>query len=375
MHTKIDAIALTRELVQFNTINPPGNEEACARRVGALLESAGFSTAYHELGDRRANLVARIGGQDGRKRLCFTGHLDTVPLGAARWRKDPFAGETDSGRLYGRGTSDMKCGVAAFVAAAIHLGRHLERTPGLELVITAGEETGCQGAFDLLKKGVLGQAGAVVVGEPSSNYPFVGHKGAFWLNAHARGVTAHGSMPEKGVNAIYKAATALKVLERFRFANPPHAMMGQSTLNVGTIRGGLNINSVPDEAVFSIDIRSVPASRHADVQAQLERELGADVELETLLDLEPVYTSEADAWVQEVFDIVQPYLGTRPQARVATYFTDAAALSRAYGGPPIVILGPGEAQMAHQTDEYCVMDRIEAAVALYEDVARRWCGR
>jgi succinyl-diaminopimelate desuccinylase len=127
--------------------------------------------------------------------------------------------------------------------------------------------------------------------------------------------------------------------------------------------------------VFSIDIRSVPASRHADVQAQLERELGADVELETLLDLEPVYTSEADAWVQEVFDIVQPYLGTRPQARVATYFTDAAALSRAYGGPPIVILGPGEAQMAHQTDEYCVMDRIEAAVALYEDVARRWCGR
>ena len=373
MSAKIDAVALTRELVQLNTVNPPGNEETCARRLGALLEQAGFATAYHRLGDKRANLVARIGGQEGRKRLCFTGHIDTVPLGAAPWHKDPFAGETDAGRLYGRGTSDMKCGVAAFVAAAVHLGRKLERTPGLELVITAGEETGCQGAFDLLDKGVLGEAGAVVVGEPTSNYPLVGHKGAFWLQARTRGVTAHGSMPEKGVNAIYKAAAALHSLERFRFANAPHPLMGQATLNVGTIRGGLNINSVPDEAVFAIDIRTVPTSRHAEVKAQLQRELGPEVELETLLDLEPVYTPESDAWMQEIFDLLQPHLGARPEARTATYFTDAAALSRAYRAPPTVILGPGEAQMAHQTDEYCVMDRVQTAVSVYEDIARRWC--
>jgi succinyl-diaminopimelate desuccinylase len=373
MNAKIDAVALTRELVQLNTINPPGNEEACARRLGALLEDAGFTTVFHRLGDKRANLIARIGGQDGRKPLCFTGHIDTVPLGAARWHKDPFAGETDSGRLYGRGTSDMKCGVAAFVVAAVQLGRRLERTPGLELVITAGEETGCQGAFDLLNKGVLGQAGAVVVGEPTSNYPLVGHKGAFWLHARTRGVTAHGSMPDKGVNAIYKAARALRALEQFRFPNPPHPLMGQATLNVGTIHGGLNINSVPDETVIAIDIRSVPTSRHAEIRAQLQRELGAEVELETVLDLEPVYTSDSDAWMQQVFDILQPHLGTRPEARTATYFTDAAALSRAYQAPPTVILGPGEAQMAHQTDEYCVMERVANAVAVYEDIARQWC--
>jgi succinyl-diaminopimelate desuccinylase len=369
----VNALELTRQLVRMNTINPPGDEEACARYLGSLLEKAGFQVALHRLGEKRANLVARIGGNSERKALCFTGHIDTVPLGAAPWKKDPLAGETDSGKLYGRGTSDMKSGVAAFVVASMKLGRKLERSPGLEVVITAGEETGCMGAFDLAAKGVLGQAGAVVVGEPSSNYPFVGHKGAFWLNARTRGVTAHGSMPEKGVNAVYKAARALGILENFRFANPPHALMGQATLNVGTIRGGLNINSVPDEAVMTLDIRSVPSSKHAAIRAQLQRELGPEVELETLLDLEPVYTAAEDPWIQQVFDIMQPLLGARPQPRSATYFTDAAALHAAYGTPPTVILGPGEAQMAHQTDEYCVVDRIETAVAAYEEIARKWC--
>jgi succinyl-diaminopimelate desuccinylase len=373
MGVAVDAVELTRQIVRMDTINPPGNEEACARHLGALLEKAGYSVAYHELGERRANLVARIGGKARLKPLCFTGHIDTVPLGAARWKQDPFAGETDSGRLFGRGASDMKSGVAAIVAAAVGLGRRLERSAGLELVITAGEETGCQGAFDLVAKGALGHAGAIVVGEPTSNYPYVGHKGAFWLNARTRGVTAHGSMPEKGDNAVYKAARALAVLEKFRFANPPHGLMGQATLNVGTIRGGLNINSVPDEAVIGIDIRSVPSATHADIRARLERELGPDVELETLIDLDPVYTAPDHPWVRQVFATMQRFLGSEPQAKAATYFTDAAALGAAYQGPPTVILGPGEPHMAHQTDEYCLIDRVQTAVAAYEEIAARWC--
>jgi len=373
MAAAVNALELTRQLLRMNTVNPPGDEEACARKLGALLEGAGFSAAYHRMGERRANLVARIGGQAGTKPLCFTGHIDTVPLGAAQWQKDPFAGETEGGKLYGRGASDMKSGVAAFVAAAVGLGRRLERGAGLELVITAGEETGCQGAFDLVTKGALGHAGAVVVGEPTSNYPFVGHKGAFWLNARTRGVTAHGSMPEQGENAVYKAARALAALEGFQFSGPPHALMGRATLNVGTIRGGLNINSVPDEALIGIDIRSVPSTPHAEIRAQLERELGAEVELETLVDLAPVYTAPDHPWVRQVFDTMARFLGERPQARAATYFTDAAALGAAYDNPPTIILGPGEPQMAHQTDEYCLLVHVETAVAAYEEIATQWC--
>jgi succinyl-diaminopimelate desuccinylase len=370
----IDAVELTRQIVRMNTINPPGDEELCARYLGALLETAGFKAAYHQLSPKRASLVATIGGSGEKAPLCFTGHIDTVPLGAAKWRMDPFAADTDGGKIYGRGTSDMKSGVAAFVVACVNLSGRLERTPGLELVITAGEETGCQGAFHLAQKhGALGRAGAVVVGEPTSNYPFVGHKGAFWLNARSKGVTAHGSMPEKGVNAVFKAARAVAVLEKFRFSNPPHPLMGQATLNVGTIRGGLNINSVPDEAVIGIDIRTVPSVRHAQIKADLAEQLGTDVELETLLDLESVYTAPEDPWVQEVFEVMQSILGKRPEPRAATYFTDAAALNVAYGTPPTIILGPGEAPLAHQTDEYCVVERVAQSVAAYEEIARRWC--
>jgi succinyl-diaminopimelate desuccinylase len=267
----------------------------------------------------------------------------------------------------------MKSGVAALVVAAARMANWLARSPGLELVITAGEETGCEGAFHLQRDGALGRAGAVVVAEPTGNQPFVGHKGAFWLTARTTGVTAHGSMPEKGVNAIYKAARAVNKLEAFRFDNPPHALMGQATLNVGTIRGGLNINSVPDETLIAIDIRTVPTVNHAALLAELGRQLGPDVTLESLIDLEPVYTDPGDQWMASVFDVMTAILGSRPAPRAATYFTDAAALNRAYGNPPTVILGPGEPEMAHQTDEYCVIDRIAQSVTAYEEIIRRWC--
>jgi succinyl-diaminopimelate desuccinylase len=369
----IDPVQLTKELVRMNTINPPGHEESCARHLGALLENAGFRIRYHSYGETRVNLVASIGGTSSKPPLCLTGHIDTVPLGAAAWTMDPFAGDTADGKLYGRGTSDMKCGVAALTVAALNSARFLHSTAGVTLVITAGEETGCEGAFHLQRDGVLERAGAVVVAEPTSNYPFVGHKGALWLRAKTRGVTAHGSMPEKGVNAVYKAARAVSQLEAFRFENPPHALMGQATLNVGTIRGGLNINSVPDEAEITIDVRSVPTVDHANLIETLALQLGPDVELEPLMDLEPVYTDASDPWMQTVFEVMTPLLGERPQSRVATYFTDAAALNLAYRNPPTVILGPGEPQMAHQTDEYCTMQRVGVAVEAYEQIIRRWC--
>jgi succinyl-diaminopimelate desuccinylase len=373
MTSSLDPVQLTKDILRLDTVNPPGNEEHCARTLGTILEDAGFRIRYHSFGPRRVNLIANIGGAEAKAPLCFTGHVDVVPLGAAAWTKDPFAGETEGGRLFGRGSSDMKSGVAAFVVAATRMAPRLAHTPGLELVITAGEECGCEGAFHLQRDGVLGRAGAVVVAEPTANQPFVGHKGAFWLRAKTTGVTAHGSMPERGVNAIYKAARALGKLEAFRFSNPPHELMGQATLNVGTIRGGLNINSVPDEALIDIDIRTVPTVDHRALMAELARQLGPDVTLEPLIDLEPVYTAPDAPWMESVFEVMTSVLGTRPVPRAATYFTDAAALNRAYGNPPTVILGPGEPQMAHQTDEYCLMERIEQAVPAYEEIIRRWC--
>lgn len=374
MAEKPDAVTLTRDLIRFDTVNPPGNERPCAEHLGKLLQSAGFAVSYHELAPGRASLIARAGGGD-KPPLCFTGHIDTVPLGAQPWSKEPFAADIDGDRLYGRGSSDMKSGVAAFVAAMIELMPGLADGPGVVLVITAGEETGCEGAFHLAGLGdALGRAGAIVVAEPSANYPYVGHKGALWLKARSRGVTAHGSMPERGVNAIYKAARAVTKLEDFDFNVARHAVLGKPTLNVGTVHGGMNVNSVPDQADIGIDIRTIPGQDHGGLRAGLESYLGDDVEINATVDVEAVWTDPADAWVKEVFAVMAPLLGETPETRGATYFTDAAALTPAYGGPPTVIIGPGEPHMAHQTDEYCLVSRIEQAVEAYRQIARAWCG-
>ncbi len=376
MEKSLDAVELTKTLIGFDTINPPGNERPCARHLGRLLENGGASISYYEFAETRTSLVARIGGAIGTKPLCFTGHIDTVPLGAASWSVDPFAGEISDGKLFGRGSSDMKGGVAAFVVAVLQLANELKDGTGVVLVITAGEETGCEGAYHLAGLGeALGEAGALVVAEPSSNQPWIGHKGALWLAARTTGVTAHGSMPEKGVNAVYKAARAISKLEDFDFNVARNAILGKPTLNVGTVHGGLNINSVPDLAEISIDIRTTPDQDHAAIRSHLSSYLGEEVELEPIVDVGGGLTDPADEWMQEVFDIMGGIIGARPEIQTATYFTDASALEPAYGGVPTVILGPGEAAMAHQTDEYCLVDNISQAVEAYTEIARRWNAR
>jgi len=368
-----DPVELTRTLLRFDTVNPRSPERPCALHLAGLLERGGFAVTLHEFAPGRTSLVART-GSGSRPPICFAGHIDTVPLGAAPWSRDPFGGEIEGGRLYGRGSSDMKSGVAAFVCAVLEVAC-LSPGADLTLVVVAGEETGCEGSAHLARTaGALGPAGALVVGEPTGNAPLVGHKGALWLRARTRGVTAHGSMPERGVNAIYKAARAVARLEAYHFEVPPDPLLGSPTLNVGTIAGGLNVNSVPDEAVIGIDVRTIPAQRNEAVRADLGRLLGSEVELSTIVDVESLRTDAGHAWVKEVFDLAAARLGERSEPRAAPYFTDASLLTPAFGNVPTVILGPGELPLAHQTDEYCLVRRIEEAAGLYGELARRWCG-
>jgi succinyl-diaminopimelate desuccinylase len=371
---KLDPSALTRELLAFNTINPPGMERACARRLGGLLEAAGFRVEYHEFAESRTSLIASIGGDDARPPICFTGHIDTVPLGAKRWSRDAFAGEADGDRLYGRGSTDMKSGIAAFVAAAVELAPKLARGPGLLLVITAGEEIGCEGAKYLADRKLLGRAGAIVVAEPTANYPYVGHKGLAWFEVETFGVTAHGSMPEVGENAIVKMAKAIGDLEHFHFPVESHAIMGKPTLNVGTIHGGLNTNSVPDEARITVDTRTVPGIDHAHLCTSLATLLAPrGARVRQIVDTPSLYTEPANEWVQEVFEACTPYVGARPTPKTITFSTDGADLKRGFGGAvPAVILGPGEPTLAHQTDEWCSMNRIEQSVDLFRTLMLRW---
>jgi len=367
--SQLDPISLTSELISHNTVNPPGNEADVALILGKLLSNYGFKVTYHNYDQDRLHLVAEKGVSGSSAPLVLSGHLDTVPLGDKAWTTDPFTGTCIGDKIFGRGSSDMKSGVAAMTVAAIEATAGLSPEGGVRLIFSAGEELGCQGIEQLVKSNKeLGKARAIIVGEPTANIPAIGHKGALYLNAESKGKTAHSSMPELGDNAIYKAAKAISEIEKFNFGAEADPLLGFPTINVGKMEGGLNLNSVPDHASFSIDIRSTTMVRHPSVLKKLSGNLGSEIQLETLVDLKPVSTPKNDPFVQLVTEICGINRESETWKNALPYLTDGSVLQNFYGGVPTIILGPGEPAMAHQTDEYCFIEKINQAVTFYKKI-------
>ncbi len=369
-----DVVDLTCKLVRFNTVNPPGNEAALARFIGGLLLDAGFDVQYFSPAPTRTSLVATLTGEAREPLLWFSGHLDTVPVNPDSWQHDPWSASRDGDRLYGRGSTDMKGGVAAMVTAALAVARRRPLRSGLGLIFTWGEETGCEGAAHLVATGALNRrAKALIVGEPTANRLVIGHKGALWLEAEARGKAAHGAMPEQGDNAIYKAARAVLGLERFRFDTAPHPLLGKPTLNVGTIHGGLNVNSVPDQVRIGIDIRTIPGINHDELLSRIGRCLGEEIRLVKTIDAEAVWTEPTEPWVEATARQLASLCGKPMEPETVAYFTDASLLKPALGDPPTILLGPGDPALAHQSDEFCSITQLRQAALIYEQIAATGC--
>lgn len=391
----MNATELTQKLVSFQSINPPGNESAVLEFIGQWLKALGFEVEVLTFGDQRANLVARYGPQD--RPVCLSGHIDVVPLGAAPWSEDPFGGEIKDGRLYGRGSCDMKGGIAAFLIAARDF---IEKSPtlkdGLILIITGGEETGCTGARALIEQMTAPAAKLLVIPEPTSNEAVIAHKGVAWLRLMTRGKTAHGSMPEQGVNAILKMARALLALQATPLPGQPHPVLGTATMNVGVIEGGLNTNSVADRCWANVDIRLTPNCSSKDIDRWLA-DAAPEVEVEQVLAQCPsVFTDPHDTTLAQVLgELHRAGLLAHPSGKVieqapcaghshhdwdpaddvtrAVYFTDASVLKAWLGEAPTLIIGPGDGFMAHQTDEYIEIDRLEQSVKIFQTILKQQC--
>tara|TARA_R110002050_G_scaffold300778_1_gene472535 strand:- start:3490 stop:4623 length:1134 start_codon:yes stop_codon:yes gene_type:complete len=364
-----DAISIAQKLVSFNTVNPPGNEGESANYIGGLLSSYGFSIEYIPFEGDRVHLIAEKGCSKESPAVVLTGHFDTVPLGVKQWTVAPFEGTVKGNKLYGRGSSDMKGGLAAMVVAAILAFTEGNPPSGVRLIFTSGEELGCQGAKQLVATHKnLGLASGIIVGEPTANVPAIGHKGGLYLNLSLTGKTAHSSMPHLGDNAIYKAARAILKVEKFDFRSEEDPLLGLPTINVGQVFGGMNINSVPDQAGFTIDARTTTKIDHQKLLKQLKAELGDEVAIETLVDLKAVSSDENDPFVQMVYSVCGISKGAEGYPKSLPYLTDGSVLQAAYNGVPTIILGPGQPEMAHQTDEFCYTAKIEEAVEIYKNI-------
>lgn len=366
---------LAKKLIAFNTIAGGEDREDCLNFITGLLEESGFTVWRDELNDSQTSLVARLHPDAGGEALCFGGHMDTVPLGDTPWSVPPFDGLVRDGVLYGRGSVDMKGGVAAYLNAALELAPSIPENRDLVLHFYDAEETGCEGSLHLTQNElfVRGITGAVVA-EPTGNRVLVGHKGALWLRGTAFGKTAHGSMPHIGDNALVKALSAASNVEAYQLEDED-PYLGKPTKVLTTFRSGSNLNSIPDSATFTVDIRTVPGQTGERLLEQLSGAAGEPVEWEILLDVPPFWTDPDSPWLVRIWSLLRRETDDEKlPVHTVQFFTDAAALRQALPDVPIVILGPGAPANAHVTDEGCPVAELEDATRIYKKIIRDWYG-
>jgi succinyl-diaminopimelate desuccinylase len=378
----IDAAELARvckELIRFKTVNPPGDELEAAQFVLDYLRPAGFEGEIVPNGERRGSALARFKGSGASPALALNGHLDVVPVGAEQWRHDPFEGVVEDGKVWGRGSADMKGGLAAMLVAARLIAQSGSKLRGdLAVFATAGEEVDMLGARSLAALPDLGPLQAVLISEPTLNRLGLAERGVFWPEFTTHGQTAHGSTPHLGRNAIMMMVKLLSELERLEIPYTPHVVLGDFTRSINTIQGGVKVNVVPDQASALVDMRTVPGQDHSellhyleDFVQDLERrvpDLSASVRL--TYDLPPAETSPDEPVVKAFQEAVREANGNPPDPAIVRFATEAAIFVPALGVPTL-IYGPGDPALAHQPDEHVQLEKMVEATRSYLAAAVR----
>ena len=368
-----ELVEYCREMVRIKSVNPPGDEMAMAEYVANVLKSIGLEVKLLKHSSSRASVLAILRGSGQVPALLYSAHLDTVPLGAEQWIHEPFAAETLDGKIWGRGSADMKGGLAALlVMAKIMANSGLSIKGDLIFAITAGEEVDSLGAKSVASYPDLGPVQAIIVPEPSYNDIYIAEKGALWLEISTYGKTAHGSMPALGKNAVMMMVELIKGLENFFIPFESHAMLGGFSMSINTISGGIKTNVVPDRCVVSIDMRTVPGQDHHDIMARFQgliKDLGKHdpdfkASIEITNDRPPIETSPKEPVVKMMVDIVADITGEIPIPKGVNYYTDAATLAPAFKAP-MIICGPGHPGLAHQPNEYVEIEKLVQAAKIY----------
>ena len=374
----LNSTELLGRLVAFDTTSRNSNLELMAF-VRDVLDVNGV--AWHESRSsdgRKCNLHARIGPAVAGG-LALSGHVDTVPVDGQRWASNPFAMRRAGGRLYGRGTADMKGFVACVLAAIPHLtGLSLARP--VHLFITFDEETSMAGArrlIESLDETNWPRPAACVVGEPTSMEPVVGHKGRLAAHVRVRGRAGHSAEPGRGVNAVHAAARAIAWLaDRAdeRAAKGPFVVgfaPAHTTSQVGTVAGGSILNIIPDAAEFDVEWRTVPGDDApallAAFRTHCERHLQPAMRA-----VDPATGFDVDVrdWVpglalppdHDLATRVRHAAGSNASGHVS-YATEGGLFEQA--GLPTIVCGPGSIQQAHAPDEFievAELDRCDAFI-------------
>ncbi|MGE5484512.1 MAG: M20 family metallopeptidase [Ignavibacteriales bacterium] len=381
-------VTLTRDLVRIPS-HPgyPGVETEVAHFINAFMAGEGFETFLDPVtADGRPNVVCRLTGSGGGRTLMFNGHMDTVP--PYEMDIDPFGGEVREGRLYGRGSVDMKGALAAMMVAMVAVKRSRVRLAG-DIVLTAviDEEFRGEGTEHVIRQGI--QADGAVVGEPTDLRLAAGHRGLDWLEVTIRGRAAHSGEMEKGINAISKAAKFIRAVEEEivpRFESRGHQLLGHPRLNFGVIDGGTQPSTVAGECRIQIDRRSTPAETSEtiwgdfrDIFRRLSEEdpdFSADIaripSSQATMDHLAFATPLDDPVVTCLSRAAGEVTGSKPPVVAFPAWSDGGFLA-VHAGIPTVVFGPGSLGCAHSRVEWVDVEQLVAASRVYALTAGLFC--
>lgn len=383
------------QLVRTPSVYLPGvagaNEEACARLVYDQLNAWGFRMRWEEVAPGRPNVIAELDGALGDgPLLLFEGHTDVVTPGdRATWTYDPFGAEIIGGRMYGRGTADMKAGVAAMIYAvrAIQLAGAMFRGR-IRLLIPVDEEGLMLGIKHMAAAGHADGAAGALICEPEEREVCLASKGALRLRLIAYGRIAHGAMPEEGVNALAGMVRllghVLALENELQASHGAHPLLGKPYLSPTVARAPLNgdtsqMNCLPDQCDAYLDIRTIPAIDHAVLIGRI-RDLMETVraghpvlrfELEVIDDRPAVEIVADHPLVQALAAGHAAVYGARPAWGGVPGSTDGTILARD-AGVPVVVYGPGRKRIPHQPDEFVELDEVVRAAQVYICAALRF---
>jgi acetylornithine deacetylase/succinyl-diaminopimelate desuccinylase family protein len=364
-------VAATQALVRVDTRNPPGDEARIVATCRELLAHLDARIEVVEPAAGRASVIAVL-PPTGKPVLVVNGHLDVVPISAGDWTVDPFGAEVADGRVWGRGTADMKGGIAAALEAVDALARS-GREPVWDLVfhLVADEERGGRwGTQVLVEQGFCDGVAACLVPEPTDLEVCVAERGLLVAHLTTLGRPAHGSAPRQGISAVETAAKAVLALHAAEFEGEDHPLLGHPTANIGQIQGGSGHNTVAESCRVTVDRRVLPgatlestlAEVEAKVQAVGDPDMRYDVEVEVFGE-----ASELDAdhpYAALVRRCIAEATGRQPGV-IGMPFTTDARFVRNGAGVPAVVCGPGGIAQAHVHDEWVAVDRLVDAAAAF----------
>ncbi|MHA2788952.1 M20 family metallopeptidase [Corynebacterium sp. S7] len=353
MSTLHNVVPLLSELIQIDTVSGQASaQRELQRLVAKFLNERG--TYLHREGG--TTYPWTLLSTDRNPEVLFACHVDVVPPGnVASWSRDPFSGAIEADRIYGRGSVDMKGGIAAAIAALIYAH---EQGFSAGLLLTADEEIGILGASDAAPELPISDPKLVIIPEPTNNEYSLGHRGANWFRIKATGVPAHASTPEKGINAIELLCERI-VARLGEFPARHDDYLGSDTISLGQISGGTSPNIVPESAELVLDIRTVGSAQpFKDWLVELCGDDG-HLSIETEADLPPLTPHDT-----------LPLLASHTDAGPQTYVTDGAVLNTRFPTATVVIWGPGERSQMHAVDESLDLKMLEDAIANYQELLR-----